>query len=214
MDKEILEITAEMENLQLDIGIESSKIAEARKTRSFWHIMKHFIGMELMDFSRDLLNSKKYSARFCINSTFQVKVLLVLNSASYLIVKKPVEVYCGKKMNPPQDSESQAEENKDPTSHISYDRLYTSRNILQDYELRTELVSRKAARLLEQSTNLKLAALLDSLSEYCQALDDLSQIIENVRVKMQLQKTLFRRETNRFYMVFQSSFNPRILHVF
>lgn len=83
-----------------------------------------------------------------------------------------------------------------------------------DYEFRTELLNRKASFILDKSPDAKIAGFMDALSEYSQGLQDLCDIIEEARIKTHLQKTVFRKDTNRFYMVFRSSHNPRILHVF
>jgi len=127
-------------------------------------------------------------------------------------VKKPVEIYCGKRSQPPRESQSQ--EAKDPESSSAKLTEYSHKNILLGIEFRTELMHRKAAQLLEHSTNYKLAALLDALSEFDHALQELCAIIEEMRIMVTLQKTVFRPETNNFYMVFKSTYNPRILHVF
>lgn len=70
---------------------------------------------------------------------------------------------------PPKESQSQ-EEDKDSESSSAQITEYTQKNILLDVEFRTELMQRKAAHILENSTNYKLAGLLDVLSEFDHAL--------------------------------------------
>lgn len=77
MEDEMAEIKEAAESLLQDISASKEKAVEARKNQSFWCMLKDYMGVELLEFNKDLLNSKKYQVRFCLCSNYFLKAMVV-----------------------------------------------------------------------------------------------------------------------------------------